>query len=69
MLTAECLNASALVQNLLPGRQCSYHFQCRSALCKESVCFGNEKFTSCAVNEDCGAGMYCRTATAWPYAS
>ena len=26
MLTAECLNSSALVQNLLPGRQCSYHF-------------------------------------------
>lgn len=69
MLNAECRNASALTQNLLPGRECFAHFQCASSYCDEGVCAGSVLNEQCAENEDCMAGLFCSSTDTWPYRS
>lgn len=68
---AFCKEVIGLRQNLLPGRHCDNGVgqQCRSAICKESVCTGQEKDSNCHDNRDCDVGMYCRNGTEWPFSS
>lgn len=67
MTVAYCKNATALAQDLLPGRECEYGFSCRSSYCKEKVCNGRDQFDNCVSHSDCGAGLYCQVSKNWPF--
>jgi hypothetical protein len=68
--TVQCLDVSA-PSDLLPGNGCSSASQCRSGICKSSVCIGSAQGVTCNANQDCDVGLFCNStkACAWLYAA
>ena len=54
-------------QQLYPGRYCEASYECLSKSCVGNTCLGLAIGTSCFSHSDCTTGLYCQTATAWPY--
>jgi hypothetical protein len=52
---------------LLAGRDCESGFECYSGSCEDGRCTGLTKGDYCAVNNDCGANMFCKKQSVWPY--